>query len=137
LSFSWIRGRSNSIADGQLLVIEWSGQLADASPTTESELAMPAFEHVLQAHATSPEDWHWKRTDLDLVAYTTRDLAAQCVTSVVKRLSNGKPVATNGKPVATNGKPVATNGKPVATNGKPVTNGNVVTRPIVAAVGAR
>ncbi|MEO6878116.1 MAG: hypothetical protein ABI205_06510, partial [Gemmatimonadaceae bacterium] len=26
LSFSWIRGRSNSIADGQLLVIEWSGQ---------------------------------------------------------------------------------------------------------------
>jgi hypothetical protein len=116
LSFSWIRGRSNSIADGQLLVIEWSGQLADASPTTESELAMPAFEHVLQAHATSPEDWHWKRTDLDLVAYTTRDLAAQCVTSVVKRLSNGKPIATNGKPA---------------------TNGNGVTRPIVAAAGAR
>ena len=29
LSFSWIRGRSNSIADGQLLVIEWSGQLGD------------------------------------------------------------------------------------------------------------
>jgi hypothetical protein len=77
---------------------------------------MPAFEHVLQAHATSPEDWHWKRTDLDLVAYTTRDLAAQCVTSVVKRLSNGKPIATNGKPA---------------------TNGNGVTRPIVAAAGAR
>jgi hypothetical protein len=115
LSFSWIRGRSNSIADGQLLVIEWSGQLADASPTTESELAMPAFEHVLQAHATSPEDWHWKRTDLDLVAYTTRDLAAQCVTSVVKRLSNGKPV----------------------TNGKPVANGNGVARPVAVAAGAR
>ena len=29
-------------------------------------MAMPAFEHVLQAHATSPEDWHWRRTDLDL-----------------------------------------------------------------------
>ncbi len=108
LSFSWIRGRSNSIADGQLLVIEWSGQLADATPTTDSEMAMPAFEHVLQPHATSPEDWHWRRTDLDLCAYTTRDLAAQCVTSVVKRLSNGKPA----------------------------TNGNGVARPVVAAVAA-
>lgn len=90
LSFSWIRGRSNSIADGQLLVIEWSGQLGDQHPTPESETAMPAFEHVLQPHATSPEDWHWRRTDLDLCAYTTRDLAAQCVTSVVRRLSTGR-----------------------------------------------
>lgn len=96
LSFSWIRGRSNSIADGQLLVIEWSGHLGDQSPTTESEMAMPAFEHVLQPHATSPEDWHWRRTDLDLCAYTTRDLAAQCVTSVVRRLSNVKPSNGNG-----------------------------------------
>ncbi len=107
LSFSWIRGRSNSIADGQLLVIEWSGQLADATPTPESEMAMPAFEHVLQAHATSPEDWHWRRTDLDLCAYTTRDLAAQCVTSVVKRLANGRPAvaaAPNGNGIA---RPVA------------------------------
>jgi len=103
LSFSWIRGRSNSIADGQLLVIEWSGQLADASPTPESEMAMPAFEHVLQAHATSPEDWHWRRTDLDLCAYTTRDLAAQCLTSVVKRLSSIRP-ASNGNGLA---RPVA------------------------------
>jgi hypothetical protein len=102
LSFSWIRGRSNSIADGQLLVIEWSGHLGDQSPTTESEMAMPAFEHVLQPHATSPEDWHWRRTDLDLCAYTTRDLAAQCVTSVVRRLGNGKPTNGNGvvRPVA-------------------------------------
>ena len=111
LSFSWIRGRSNSIADGQLLVIEWSGQLADATPTPESEMAMPAFEHVLQAHATSPEDWHWRRMDLDLCAYTTRDLAAQCVTSVVKRLSNGRPAAPD--------------------------NGNGLSRPVAAAVGAR
>ena len=103
LSFSWIRGRSNSIADGQLLVIEWSGHLGDQSPTTESEMAMPAMEHVLQPHATSPEDWHWRRTDLDLCAYTTRDLAAQCVTSVVRRLSNGK---TNGNGLAKHVAPV-------------------------------
>lgn len=89
LSFSWLRGRSNSIADGQLLVIEWSGQLGEqqqqpASPAPHA--AMPAFEHVLQPHATSPEDWQWRRTDLDLCSYTTRDLAAQCVTSIVRRL---------------------------------------------------
>ncbi len=85
LSFSWIRGRTNSIADGQLLVIEWSGQLGEqASPA--SRTAMPAFEHVLQPHATSPEDWQWRRADLDLCSYTTRDLAAQCVASVVRRL---------------------------------------------------
>jgi hypothetical protein len=87
LSFSWIRGRSNSIADGQLLVIEWSGQLGDqAPPPPEAQAAMPAFEHVLHPHATSPEDWQWRRADLDLCSYTTRDLAAQCVASVVRRL---------------------------------------------------
>jgi hypothetical protein len=85
LSFSWIRGRTNSIADGQLLVIEWSGQLGE-QPTPESRAAMPAFEHVLQPQATSPEDWQWRRADLDLCSYTTRDLAAQCVASVVRRL---------------------------------------------------
>lgn len=86
LSFSWIRGRSNSIADGQLLVIEWSGQLGDQHASADPQTAMPAFEHVLQPHATSAEDWQWRRTDLDLCSYTTRDLAAQCVTSVVRRL---------------------------------------------------
>jgi hypothetical protein len=87
LSFSWIRGRSNSIADGQLLVIEWAGQLGDqAPPPPEAKAAMPAVEHVLHPHATSPEDWQWRRADLDLCSYTTRDLAAQCVASVVRRL---------------------------------------------------
>jgi hypothetical protein len=85
LSFSWIRGRTNSIADGQLLVIEWSGQLGEQS-SPASRTAMPAFEHVLQPHATSAEDWQWRRADLDLCSYTTRDLAAQCVASVVRRL---------------------------------------------------
>jgi hypothetical protein len=92
LSFSWIRGRSNSIADGQLLVIEWSGQLGDQTASADPRTAMPALEHVLQPHATSPEDWQWRRTDLDLCCYTTRDLAAQCVTSVVRRLP--APVAS-------------------------------------------
>jgi hypothetical protein len=88
LSFSWIRGRSNSIADGQLLVIEWAGQLADklAAVDADAHTAIPTFEHVLQPHATGPEDWQWRRTDLDLCSYTTRDLAAQCVTSVLRRL---------------------------------------------------
>ncbi len=91
LSFSWIRGRSNSIADGQLLVIEWSGQLGDQHASADPRTAMPALEHVLQPHATSPEDWQWRRTDLDLCCYTTRDLAAQCVTSVVRRLPAPAP----------------------------------------------
>jgi hypothetical protein len=86
LSFSWIRGRSNSIADGQLLVIEWSGQLGDQHAVADARKAMPAFENVLQPHATSPEDWQWRRADLDLCCYTTRDLAEQCVASVVRRL---------------------------------------------------
>lgn len=86
LSFSWIRGRSNSIADGQLLVIEWSGQLGEQHSAADPRKAMPAFEHVLQPHATSPEDWQWRRADIDLCCYTTRDLAEQCVASVVRRL---------------------------------------------------
>jgi len=86
LSFSWIRGRSNSIADGQLLVIEWSGNLGEQHAPADPRNAMPAFEHVLQPHATSPDDWQWRRADLDLCRYTTRDLAEQCVASVVRRL---------------------------------------------------
>lgn len=89
LSFSWIRGRSNSIADGQLLVIEWSGQLGEQHAPADPRNAMPAFEHVLQPHATSPEDWQWRRADIDLCCYTTRDLAEQCVASVVRRLPVG------------------------------------------------
>jgi hypothetical protein len=92
LSFSWIRGRSNSIADGQLLVIEWSGQLGDQQPVADARTAMPAFEHVLQPHATSPDDWQWRRADLDLCCYTTRDLAEQCVTSIARRLPATAPV---------------------------------------------
>ena len=91
LSFSWIRGRSNAIADGQLLVIEWSGQLGDQQLLADARTAMPAFEHVLQPHATSPDDWQWRRTDLDLCCYTTRDLAEQCVTAVVRRLPAAVP----------------------------------------------
>jgi hypothetical protein len=95
LSFSWIRGRSNSIADGQLLVIEWSGQLGDQQAVADSQMAMPAFEHVLQPHATSPDDWQWRRADLDLCCYTTRDLAEQCVTSVARRLPASAPIASS------------------------------------------
>ena len=91
LSFSWIRGRSNSIADGQLLVIEWSGQLGEQHAAADPRNAMPAFEHVLQPHATSPEDWQWRRADIDLCCYTTRDLAEQCVASVVRRLPVSAP----------------------------------------------
>ncbi|WP_410970064.1 hypothetical protein, partial [Salmonella sp. SAL4458] len=80
LSFSWIRGRSNSIADGQLLVIEWAGQLGEKHADSDPTAAMPTFEHVLQPAATSPEDWQWRRSDIDLCSYTTKDLAAQCVT---------------------------------------------------------
>jgi hypothetical protein len=87
LSFSWIRGRSNSIADGQLLVIEWSGRLGDQpADVGRATNAMPAFEHVLQPNATAPDNWQWRRTDLDFCAYTTRDLAAQCVASVLSRI---------------------------------------------------
>lgn len=92
LSFSWIRGRSNSIADGQLLVIEWSGRLGERHAPADPHTAMPAFENVLQPHATSPDDWQWRRADLDLCSYTTRDLAEQCVASVVRRLPAPAPV---------------------------------------------
>jgi hypothetical protein len=93
LSFSWIRGRSNSIADGQLLVIEWAGQLGEKQADSDPAAAMPTFEHVLQPAATGPEDWQWRRSDIDLCSYTTRDLAAQCVTSVVRRLPPAREAA--------------------------------------------
>ena len=92
---SWIHGRdltSISVTIGPSMECaargQWAGQLADklAAADAEAHTAIPTFEHVLQPHATGPEDWQWRRTDLDLCSYTTRDLAAQCVTSVLRRL---------------------------------------------------
>jgi len=76
-------------------VIEWSGQLGEREASAVTQAAMPAFENVLQPHATSPEDWQWRRADLDLCRYTTRDLAGQCVASVVKRLPAPVPASTS------------------------------------------
>lgn len=87
LSFSWLRGRSNSIADGQLLIIEWDGLLAENQEVgVDTRAATPRFEHVLQPQATSPEDWQWRRSDGELCAYSTRDLANQCASAILRRV---------------------------------------------------
>ena len=73
---------SLSHADGYIEIPE------DQSVVEEgTKSAMPTVEHVLQPQATSPTDWQWRRADLDLCAYTTKDLAAQCITSVAQRLT--------------------------------------------------
>jgi hypothetical protein len=61
VSFSWVPGRSGSVADGQLMVIEWSGMVAGGrkGPATLQN-ASPIRERVYVAEARDPEHWCWR-----------------------------------------------------------------------------
>ncbi len=77
LSFSWVAGRSGTIADGRLLVIEWEGVVAHARGLGAMRTASPTREHLFRPDANGPDDWCWRAADYDGGSYSSRDLAGQ------------------------------------------------------------
>jgi hypothetical protein len=87
LSVSWLPVRSDTPARGILLVIEWDGTVTLHGETqSPSRQATPVHEHVLHLAAGSSPDWRWCGEDDSMRAYSSSDLAAQCVHLLLQRL---------------------------------------------------
>jgi hypothetical protein len=59
VSFSWVPGRAGTVADGRLMVIEWSGIGGDRG-FGALRAARPVRECVYSAEANSTDDWRWR-----------------------------------------------------------------------------
>jgi hypothetical protein len=85
-SLSWLRS-GGDVADASLLVIEWEGTISfpgDSRRTTARATAVRELQ--LHADATGPAAWHWSVGGPDGRAYTSSDLAAQCVALLMREL---------------------------------------------------
>jgi hypothetical protein len=97
LTISWVRGGSEIVAQGRLLIIEWIGIVARGkariSERIERRLSGPpeaapaSVEHesVLRAAATGADDWLWQPENGSNAGYTSLVLAANCVDSLRRR----------------------------------------------------
>lgn len=95
LSVSWVRERVDTVATGRLMIAEWQGTVVRASQRppelqqTKSVSHGPATlmrENILRADATGEPDWLWRREATNDLGYASRDLAAQCVDSLLLSL---------------------------------------------------
>lgn len=97
LSVSWVRERVDTVATGRLMIGEWKGTVVRASQRppdmqmkqTTSVSHGPATlmrENILRADATGEPDWLWRRESTNDLGYASRDLAAQCVDSLLLSL---------------------------------------------------
>jgi hypothetical protein len=87
LSVSRMRSSTGVVAEASLLVIEWDGTITQpGSSRARGERATPLREHVLRANAAKATTWLWCDADGSQRAYTSRDLAAQCVHLLLRQV---------------------------------------------------
>ena len=98
LTIAWLRSRLDVVADGELLVVVWHGNVAPsasrfrervlkgpASVAAAGPTAKPLWEEVLSVRAESEESWQWLSTgaqapaDTVGTAYSSTALAARSV----------------------------------------------------------
>jgi hypothetical protein len=60
ISFSWVSGRIDTVADGRLLVIEWDGVVALRRGIGAGRTATPVRECIYRAEASGPDAWRWR-----------------------------------------------------------------------------
>jgi hypothetical protein len=102
LSVSWVRERVDTVATGRLMIAEWQGTVVRASQRppemqTKSVPHGPATlmrENILRADATGEPDWLWRRETTADLGYESRDLAAQCVDSLLLSLQETGTLAS-------------------------------------------
>lgn len=94
LTISWVRDHVDTVAAGRLLVAEWRGTVASATPrlpetagrSTRASAATLVREQVLLADATGEADWRWRPESRKHAGYESRDLATRCVDSLLGSL---------------------------------------------------
>lgn len=93
VSFSWVSGRLGTVADGRLMVIEWSGVESVGRGTGALHAATPTREVVYQAECTGPDKWHWRSDDQHARARSTANLVAEWVAGASIALEQSTPAA--------------------------------------------
>jgi hypothetical protein len=86
VSFSWVPARSGSVADGRLMVIEWSGIVGKGRGVAAAlQTAHPVRECVYVAEAANPDQWCWRVDGPHGRASSTVHLVAEWVAAASMR----------------------------------------------------
>ena len=86
LTIAWLQSPAGSVADGELLVILWEGQVAPAS-SARSEAAFAAvprsavaqWEGIFVVEAESEDTWRWRSNASGDRAFSSTELANHCI----------------------------------------------------------
>ena len=91
VSFSWMAGRQGTVADGRLMVIEWSG-VAARRGVGALGTARPVRECLYSAEARGADDWCWRADVPNGRASTTANLVREwlaCASMTAETLAVG------------------------------------------------
>lgn len=76
ISFSWVSGRSTTVADGCLLVIAWSNVPTGVRGAAALKSATPVDECTYLPAGASPDEWRWRADAVAGDPRSTRQLTA-------------------------------------------------------------
>jgi hypothetical protein len=77
LSFSWVAGRAPTVADGWLMVIEWSSIVPTTRGVAALKSAKPVRQHSYRVEGGDPAHWRWRVDGPNGRAYSTANLLAE------------------------------------------------------------
>lgn len=81
VTISWVPGRTGTVEDGRLLVIEWHGVLGAQLGNGSFTSATPGRQRIYRAEATESADWHWRDEESNGNAWTTETLVGECISN--------------------------------------------------------
>jgi hypothetical protein len=87
LTIAWLQRAHGTVADGELLVVVWSGAVAVQAPRSFERTAQragassatPVWEIVLTATGESEAEWAWTPVGVGDVTLSSAMLADQCI----------------------------------------------------------
>lgn len=77
VSFSWLAGRTPSVAEGNLLVIGWQGVTPGTRGVTSLRSAAVIHEQSYVADGDTPSTWRWRSVDAVAHPYSSANLVAE------------------------------------------------------------
>jgi hypothetical protein len=77
VSFSWLAGRTPSVAEGNLLVIGWQGVTPGPRGITSLRTAAVMHEQSYVADGDAPSSWRWRSVDAVAHPYSSASLVAE------------------------------------------------------------
>lgn len=107
LTLSWLRTRAETVSQGRLLIVEWSGtvgangaqEYVNGVPTVAvTRTAKVVRESVFIADAMDEKSWTWRREGkTGRKAYRSADLAKFCASSISGTLRESAPRRDSGR----------------------------------------